>query len=256
VSGDRFRRYGGGTTCYQLDVADDHILLLDVGTGALNIPVGESRPMRFSILMTHVHWDHTLALPFFRPLFDPANRFDFYGHPVAGMDLEEVIDRVMRPPWFPVNFRSTPSVKRFHQLEDTSFTIGDVTVTSRRLHHPDGVSAYRLERDGAVLAFATDIEHGDPASDGRLRDLARDADVLVCDAQYLPDQYENGKVGWGHSTWMEAVRLAGDCNARRLVLTSHDPDRSDESIDHLVAQARSAFPNTDAAREGMVIEVG
>lgn len=257
VSGPKFHRYGGGTTCLEIPLADDHRVLIDVGTGALAIldtlPVG--KPLKFDILVTHLHWDHTFALPFFRPFYDAANRFDFYGHHVAGMTMEDALDMVMRPPWFPVNFRSTPAQKRFHHIDDQPFEIADLKVTPARLHHPDGVTAYRIERGEVSVALATDVEHGEPDSDRKLRQIAQDVDVLIYDAQYLPDEYESTKVGWGHSTWAEAVALAKECNVKKLVLTSHDPTRSDDEIDKILAMARAEFPNTEAFYEGMVLEV-
>ena len=257
VSGPKFHRYGGGTTCLEIKLSDDHRLLIDAGTGALaihdDLPAG---PLHFSILVTHLHWDHTFALPFFRPFYDPESHFDFYGHHVAGMTIDDALDMVMRPPWFPVNFRSTPAQKRFHHLEEEPFQIEDLHITPARLHHPDGVTAYRIERNGSVLCLATDVEHGEPDSDEKLRRLARGADVLVYDAQYLPDEYEIGKVGWGHSTWTEAVALAKECGVGRLILTSHDPARSDDGVDKILEMARDEFPDTDAFYEGMVLEVG
>lgn len=258
VSGPQFARYGGATTCFEIRLAADHRLLIDVGTGALSLhdDLPEEWPMHFSVLFTHLHWDHALALPFFKPLYSPDNRFDFYGHEVGGMDIEEAIDRVMRPPWFPVNFRSTLAQKRFHHLDGSPFRVDDVAVVPARMHHPDGVTAYRLERGGASLVLATDVEHGDKASDERLLELSRGADALIFDAQYLPGEYEREKVGWGHSTWRAATELAVAAGVHRLYLTSHDPSRTDDQLDRILDQARGFFPCTDVVEEGMTIEVG
>ncbi len=258
VSGPQFARYGGATTCFEVRLAADHRLLVDAGTGALSLhdDLPEDRPLRFSILFTHLHWDHALALPFFKPLYSPHNRFDFYGHRVGGMEIDEAIDRVMRPPWFPVDFRSTLAQKRFHHLDDSPFRVEDIDVTPARLHHPDGVTAYRLERAGVSLVVATDVEHGDRTADGRLIELARGADVLICDAQYLPGEYEREKVGWGHSTWQSATALARAAGVGRLYLTSHDPSRTDRRLDEILARAREEFPTSDMMREGMEIRVG
>ena len=257
VSGPAHHRYGGATTCFEIPVAGDHRLLIDMGTGALKITgLPAVEPTRFSVLLTHLHWDHTLALPFFRALYRADNWFDFYGYGAGGMDIEEALDRVIRPPWFPVNFRSTPAQKRFHTIETGAFAISDIMVSTERLHHPDGVTAYRLTRNGASMVMATDTEHGEPDSDARIRRLARGADVLFYDAQYTPDQYLASKVGWGHSTWEQAVKIAEEAGVRRLLLTSHDPMRTDDEIDEILALARERFPNTDAACEGMVVEVG
>lgn len=255
VSGDQFRRYGGGTTCYSIEVAPDHQLLIDCGTGALNMPPFPHGSMRFSVLITHMHWDHTLALPFFKPLYDPSNDFYFYGREVEHLTIEEAIDHVMQPPWFPIHFTSTPAAKKYHNVDDTPFDIDDITVTTARLNHPSGVTAYRLDRDGASLVVATDNEHGDPESDRKLLELADGADVLIYDAQYLPDEYEEGKVGWGHSTWPDGVEIARKAGVDRLIITSHDWARTDDEVDEIIAMTRAEFPNTEAAAAGLKIEI-
>jgi len=255
VSGTQFHRYGGATTCYQVVLNDEHRLLIDAGSGALNIgPV--SSPAHFSILFTHLHWDHTQALPFFGPLYDPQNRFDFYGHRPNGMGIQDALDAVMQPPYFPVTFHSAPADKRFHHLNGAPLEIGGFSITYSSLYHPQGVTGYRLEKDGAVLTVATDVEHGDPDSDQALLKLAASSDVLIYDAQYHPEECATSKRGWGHSTWEAAVALADAAGVGRLLLTSHDPSRTDDEIDKIAALARQQFPNTQAVAEGMVIEVG
>ncbi len=260
VSGPEYHKYGGGTTCFEIEIAEDRRFVIDAGTGMLRIKdsLPDDRPIHFSVVLTHLHWDHCLALPFFGPLFDPRNRFDFYGRAVGGMDIEEAIDRVMRPPWFPVNFRSTAADKRFHHFEPyMTFPIGDeFEIHPILLHHPDGVTGYRIRHNGATLVVATDVEHGVPESDAALRELARGADALIYDAQYVPGQYEAQKVGWGHSTWEQGVKLAQAADVGQLILTSHDPARTDDEIDEIVRHAQALFPDTIAAAEGTSIQVG
>jgi phosphoribosyl 1,2-cyclic phosphodiesterase len=257
VSGERFRRYGGASTCYEIELGPERRLFVDAGTGVLSVheELSSNGSQHFTILLTHLHWDHTLGLPFLAPLRDATNHFDFYGHQAGGLDIEEAIDAVMRPPYFPVNFRSLPAVRRFHHVDGTPFMVEDIKVRPVRLHHPDGVTAYRLEREGRSLVVATDVEPGEPLSDAALGELAAGADVLIYDAQYLPEEYTSGRIGWGHSTWETAVSLAEKASVGRLILTSHDPGRSDDQIDSILALARSRFPNTDAAYEGMRFQV-
>ena len=260
VSGKQFHRHGGGTTSFEIEVADDRRFLIDAGTGLLRLQetLAKDRPIHFSVLLTHLHWDHCLALPFFGPLFDARNRFDFYGRPVGGMDIEEAIDRVMRPPWFPVNFRSTAADKRFHHFEPSkTFSIADdFEVHPVLLHHPDGVTGYRIRHGGATVVIATDVEHGVPESDAALHELAQGADVLIYDAQYLPEEYASQRVGWGHSTWEQGAKLAAEANVGQLILTSHDPSRTDDQIDEIVRLAQGIFPETTAAAEGTRVQVG
>ena len=257
VSGPQFQRYGGATTCFEINLEAEHRLLIDAGTGALSINTEPfSGPRHFTILLTHLHWDHTLSLPFFRPLYQAENEFDFYGHRACDLAIDDALERVMQPPWFPVDFKSAPAKKSFHHLEGAPFEVEDITVTYTRLYHPQGVTAYRLERDGAVLVVATDVEHGDGDSDRAVRELAANADVLIYDAQYSPQEHLDSKTGWGHSTWQAATDLARDAAVECLILTSHDPGRTDDEVDAIVAQAREVFPNTEAAAEGMKFEVG
>jgi phosphoribosyl 1,2-cyclic phosphodiesterase len=255
VFGDQFRRYGGGTTCYSIEVGSDHQLLIDCGTGALDMPPFAHGSMRFSILITHMHWDHTLALPFFKPLYDSTNDFHFYGREVEHLTIEQAIDHVMQPPWFPIHFTDTPAAKTYHHVDEEAFDVGDIRVTTTRLNHPSGVTAYRLDRDGSSVVIATDNEHGDPESDRRLLQIAEGADTLFYDAQYLPDEYVDGKVGWGHSTWKDGVEIAKKAGVKQLVITSHDWTRSDDDVDKIVEMARAEFPNTIAAAAGLTIEI-
>jgi phosphoribosyl 1,2-cyclic phosphodiesterase len=258
VSGAKFLRYGGATTCFEIEISPTERLLIDAGTGAMamhdRLPKGE--PLQFSILLTHLHWDHCLALPFFKPLYHPDNRFTFYGREVGGMDIEEAIDRVMRPPWFPVNFRGTAAKKQFREVTEEPMWIDGFEIIPRVLHHPDGVAAYRIQRDGKAIVIATDVEHGQAGADEKLLALAGGADVLVYDAQYLPEEYLTEKEGWGHSTWLEAVSLAKRAGVGQLVLTSHDPSRTDDGVNAIVDLAQAVFPETHAAFEGMEIRVG
>jgi len=257
VSGPQFHRYGGATTCFEVEVDGDRRLLIDAGTGALGInQETNGQATAYSVILTHLHWDHTLAIPFFAPLYDPANSFDFYGHTTPeGMGIEDALEAVMQPPWFPVSFKSAGASKTFHHLDGASFTIDDIGVTPARLFHPQGVTGYRLERGGSVLVIATDVEHGEPGSDQALLRLAEGADVLIYDAQYHPEEYASLRKGWGHSTWEAAVTLAQEAGVGRLYLTSHDPSRTDDQVDEIADLARQQFPNTSAVYEGLRIEI-
>jgi len=91
--------------------------------------------------------------------------------------------------------------------------------------------------------------------DINLRRLAREADVLIYDAQYSPEQLASTRRGWGHSSWLEAVKIARECRVHNLLLFHHDPDSSDRTIDGFLSAARQEFPATWAATEGMCINL-
>ncbi len=245
-------RYGGSTICISARLADDHYLVLDAGTGLRDLQhhAPADGGMRFTFLLTHFHWDHLLGLPFFRPLYQATSTFDFYATATDGGSVESGIAGVMEPPLFPVPLRSAPSARSFIDVPATPWEVGPVTVRAARLQHPQGVTAYRIDHGRRSLVLATDVEAGDPDFDEALIELAQGADILIHDGQYLPEEIETYK-GWGHSTWEQAVQVAEAAGVRRLILISHDPERTDEGVDALLSGARRRFPNTDAAYAGM-----
>ena len=116
----------------------------------------------------------------------------------------------MKPPWFPVPLSETASAKRFVDLGDEPLELGGVRIVPRRLASSDGSMLYRIEGPVRSVVFATDFEPGEPIHDEALLSLATDADVLIHDAQYTPDEYEAHR-GWGHSTWEHAVEVFSVC---------------------------------------------
>ena len=255
VSGDAYRRYGGNTTCFAVEVAPKHYLVIDCGTGLRNLEhlLDLSSPHTFSVFLTHFHWDHIQGLPVFSPLYDEMHRFVFHAVVSHGVGVGELLGRGLRPPLFPVALDEAPAAVSYHSLEGP-VNIAGVMVTPAALRHPQGVTAYRLDSDVRSVVIATDHEAGDPDVDARLTDLASGADVLLHDGQYTEEEL-TAKAGWGHSSWAKAVDAAKAAGVARLVLTSHDPDRSDDGVDHLVQTARRRFALTYAAYEGLVVRL-
>jgi ribonuclease BN (tRNA processing enzyme) len=132
-------------------------------------------------------------------------------------------------------------------------TLEHCVVQSTWLNHPQGCLGFRVETKDKVLVYATDNEPGDPVFDKKVRKQAEGADVLIYDAQYLPEEYAARKQGWGHSHWREAVNVVMESGAKELILFHHDPDHTDECIDSVVTQAREYYPKVRAASEGMEI---
>ncbi len=248
-------RVGGNTSCVEV-IAGDTRIVLDAGTGlrALGDRLISSGPSATTILLSHLHWDHIQGLPFFTPIYVPGNWVEVVTGANGVMPLEQALRRQMSAPFFPVEFDDVKPQLRWREPRvSEAFAIGDVRVTMAKLNHPDPVYGYRLDYAGASIVYATDTEHF-ACVDPHLARLAHGADVLIYDAQYTPEEYP-GKVGWGHSTWEAAIRLANAAGVRQLVLFHHDPRRSDEQVAALEARAASVRPGTSAAREGSVMRV-
>jgi len=247
--------FGGNTTCIEVRLPNDEIVIIDGGTGLRYLGMSlmqefQNRQLSVRVLMTHFHWDHIQGIPFFPPLYVPGNEILFHSDRSVER-LREFLEGQMTSPYFPVRFEHMAAHRGFFQI-DPEVRIGDLTIQTFPMNHPQGACGYRLERDGAVLVHASDLEHGDPKLDKILIDHAQNADVLIYDAQYTPEEYASKK-GWGHSTWMEAVRCAREAKVKKLVLFHHDPGHDDRFMEALVKQAREHFENTEAARQGRKI---
>ncbi|HUM12526.1 MAG TPA: MBL fold metallo-hydrolase [Myxococcaceae bacterium] len=255
--GSATQRYGGNTPCVEVRAGERRIIL-DAGSGlrALGERLREAGGrLEADLLFSHYHYDHLQGLPFFAPLAEPGNRFVFHGPRREGRSVQDVLEGQMVPPYFPVTLDQIARAQlEFRSIEPGEpFSIGPVRITSTELEHPGGNLGYRLEYGGRSLVYATDVEHTDTPAEA-LVELARGADVLLHDAMYTADEYEERR-GWGHSTWNGALATAKAARVKRLVLFHHDPERDDRALDALLWRARNVFPRTTAAKERQTIRV-
>jgi phosphoribosyl 1,2-cyclic phosphodiesterase len=251
-------RYGGNTTCLASRVGDNEYLVLDCGSGSRLlgheiVTRHPGVPTTIHLLFSHYHFDHVEGLPLFNPLYDPGATLRIHGSAPEGRSLRQTFEQLVSPPYFPVRLAGTPATVEFDEVDGNPFTVGDVRVHAMPLNHPDGSIAYRLERGGNRVVFATDHEHGDSTVDDALVEFADGADHLIYDATYIPAEYEHLRKGWGHSTWYAAIVTARAARVKNLILFHHHPDHTDDELDKILDVARAEFPDTSIAREGMTI---
>ena len=251
-------KYGGNTACVEVRLPSGEVCVLDGGTGVR--PLGsalvaemQGSPMSLHFFLTHFHWDHIQGIPFFSPLYSSTNHITFYAYPSAEQ-IQETLEGQMSTPYFPVDFHFLRARRDFVSTFERIFTFGDTTVQAFALNHPQQAYGYRLQHGPHSVVLASDLEHGNPVYDKLLHEAAAGADLLIYDAQFTPDEYEMRR-GWGHSTWLEATRVAKECGVRKLILFHHDPTHDDEMMNAILEQARKEFANTDVATEGASYEI-
>lgn len=251
------RRIGGNTACVEV-IADGETLIFDAGSGIR--PLGlkllkEGKPVRASLFFTHVHHDHIQGFPFFVPAFIPTTALKIYGEDKDGQSIKDQIATVMTAPFFPVPIGALRAQIEYVEVKEgeTLKVSPRVNIVTARLNHPNGAIGYRVEAvekgKKRVFAYCTDTEHkGQP--DENVLKLAKGADAVAYDSCYTPEEYETKK-GWGHSTWVEAVKVAKQAKAKRLLLWHHDPTHSDRDMAKILEESRKQFKPTMLAYEGL-----
>ena len=266
-------RYGGNTSCVSVRTDAGTLLVLDSGTGIHELGqalLREGGPINGHLLIGHTHWDHIQGLPFFAPLFQAGNTWHVYGPRGLDSSIGNALAGQMQYTYFPVQLLDFDATIEYHDLVEGQFEIDDVVVTTRYLHHPALTLGYRIEAGGVTVVYASDHEptiDPEPGPDDvealnreEAQHVAflRDADLVIHDAQYLAAEYPE-KVGWGHSPMEYAVDVACAADARRLALYHHDPTRTDDDVDELLARARERAREVGyhgevfAATEGVTI---
>lgn len=257
--GREFARYGGNTACVEVRCGD-HLVIFDGGTGAR--PLGNSllqseRTIDADIFLSHFHIDHVSGLLLFAPLFVPHSRVRFWaGNLFPARRIEEALSKLMEEPLYPTGieaFKASIKFNDFHAGE-TLHPHPRITVKTALLNHPGRATGYRLEYGNRSVAYVTDTEHRPDELDRNVVGLAAGADLMIYDGTYTDAEWPS-RIGWGHSTWEEGVRLAEAAGARRLVIFHHDPDHDDRFLDRIAAEASIMRSGTILAAEGMTLSI-
>jgi phosphoribosyl 1,2-cyclic phosphodiesterase len=261
--GPETMRYGGNTSCVEVQTDDGVTLILDAGTGMR--PLGAELAARgvreVHVLLSHLHLDHLQGLGFFRPLYDPDVHVHIWGPPSPVQPLADRIALYLSPPLFPLRLVEIPARVTFHDAPETPVMIGSAEVVAASVTHQGPTVGYRITDGGRTLCYLPDHE---PSLGVHLADLDPDwisgfalahrVDVLLHDAQYGDGEYPD-HVGWGHSSIEHVVEFARKAQVGRLVLFHHDPYHDDDQLDALRAAASRLLGRgdhaVDMAYEGM-----
>ena len=249
---------GGHSSCVEVRTADNDLIVFDMGTGFVTL--GNSlmqepdSPTTLHVFISHFHWDHIIGYLGFVPFFSKDLTCNIYGKEDK-LAIEEIFDRLHHYTFWPVEIPMYKAQFNLKTCPKNGVKISDSVQAKVMLHgHPNGSNAYRLEIGNTVIVYCTDIEHPENKLNPNTIELARDADVLIKDAQFTDAELPAHK-GWGHSSWQQCTEVARQANVKQLVLFHHSPTNDDTAIDKIEKDAQAVFPNTVAAREGLEIKL-
>lgn len=261
VPGSLTRMWGGNTSCISIDGAGEDLIILDAGTGIRTLSnrlIAEKTHKNIHIFITHAHWDHIQGLPFFEPLYSSEFTINFYSAPRKDFSCRDIIERVMKPPYFPYTVNDWKADVHFHTIEPgKEIQIPGVRISSAKLNHPWDATAFRISSIDSSCVYVTDTapfdhmilswdfvgrapdlasrplidEAGDLAQmKADLINLCLNSDMVIYDTMFLETDY-NRNPHWGHSTPSHAIEICKSAQAKQLVLFHHAPERSDEALD-------------------------
>jgi phosphoribosyl 1,2-cyclic phosphodiesterase len=261
-------RYGGNTPCVAVEGAGGQLVVLDAGTGiralGLHLVEKQNGAVKVEILLSHAHWDHIQGLPHFKPFFAPGNAVRIWGTRQGTASLEAILRQQMDPAVFPIPLDALSAQLTVQQVDAPEFSVGEFRVRTMKLRHPGMTLGFRLTpvKGGPSLGYVTDNElgpggHYEVPTTWRKDFVAflHGVDLLIHDAMYTPAELERHR-GWGHSTYEEAVTLAQDAGAKRLVLFHHEPEHGDEMMDELLKSARGQAQKGGRALEVLAAQEG
>jgi len=250
--------YGGNTTCLEITLESGRVIIIDAGTGIR--PLGDnlsagSETLDVHLLVTHIHWDHVLGFPYFGPLYKSSTHLKIDGYHTCMNGLKNTFDNKMGDGFFPVKFADLKAkITYLDKLRHGDLEVDGALISAAPLHHPQGGFAFRFKEGRKVFVFMTDNELREDRWKGRTpKDyikFCKDANILVHDSQFTPGEIEERR-GWGHSDYGAAFAMADKANVKRLVLTHHDPARTDPQVTALAAECKAL---ARARGSGMVIE--
>ncbi len=256
----KMMKVGGNTSCVEVETTHGSIIF-DMGTGI--VPLGKKLMKKVKsgelkdiyIILSHTHWDHIQGFPFFEPIYVEKCNIHIFAPVKPGRKLDDVMALQMQYDFFPIKFSHLPAKVDFYEINEGFHSImPGLKIFAEKHIHPGIAYGYRLTCDDKSLVYCTDIEHFKNVIDKRLIEFAEGADLLIHDAQYKEEEITY-RLGWGHSTWNQAIEVAKLSKSKSLAFFHLDPERTDEDAFNIERLAQKEFSNCFIAKEGHSIEL-
>lgn len=261
TSHENYKEFGGNTSCVSVET-QDHLFIFDMGTGLrdLGLWMMQHAKKNAHIFVSHLHYDHVIGFPFFQPAWAPDVTLEIFAPRTEKSGTIEHFfnDILMTPPLFPIDYKSLSSKRILHETkEDLILELNGcekINVYGIPLNHPGGAMGYRINIGNHAVCYISDHEHGVTSLDEKLKKSIQEADVVIYDATFTPDEYAQKK-GWGHSTYEQGISFARQAGVKKLYLFHHDPSHDDDYVKKIEKDAQKIWPHVEAARQGHSYEV-
>tara|TARA_B100000686_G_C16802226_1_gene986973 strand:+ start:2616 stop:3464 length:849 start_codon:yes stop_codon:yes gene_type:complete len=251
-------KYGGNTSCLEIGIADK-TLIFDAGTGLCQLgqALSKNNNLNLNLFLTHFHYDHIWGWPFFEPALRKTTKINIYA---AASDMrlppEKVLMKSLENKKTPVNLDTMKAELNFSEfIVGKSITLTEkINILTTELSHPDKAVGYRIQYNGKSICYLTDHEHNNKTIYNKLVEFVSNADIVIYDATYTNEEYAE-RMGWGHSTWEEGVRLCDDACAKTYVAFHHDPSHDDKFMDNVSKKLKRIRKNSLVAKEGLILKL-
>lgn len=257
VANKETKKYGGNTTCFYVESNSGDAIVIDAGTGIreLGNHLIENKKDIIHLIFTHYHWDHIQGFPYFAPIFFEKSEIYIYGHK-KDVTAKNALIYQMTNPYFPIALSELPSKIVFKELKNR-MKIGDLLIETIVNNHPDYTYGLKFTEKKISFAFLTDNElfaQNNNTPYEKFVDFIRGVNFFIHDAQYGDEIYEQ-RIGWGHSTHSQVMKLAKDAGVKNIIFTHHDHASTDKFIDKVLKDLRNKYPgqNIQAAADGRTI---
>ncbi|MGA1864428.1 MAG: response regulator [bacterium] len=254
VPGKRAIKYGGNTSCVTVRFSQNRWFIFDAGTGIKEfsdylMKAGQNR-IKANLFISHSHWDHINAFPFFAPLYIPGNEIIVYGpYQSDNHTMRKVISDQMFGIYFPIGVKEFAAHVDYKDLREGSYDIDGIEVKTKLLTHPGNCLGYRINYKAISICYVTDNELYLPDSEyfnstawEQLKEFIEGADILIHDSTYFDDEYKK-KVNWGHSCVSQVVKLAHEASIKKLYLYHQEPDQTDADLEKKLKTANKLLTN-------------
>ena len=247
VDGEEYSVFGGATSCYLVQAGGESVFL-DAGSGMVNAQSEfEKTPV---ILISHLHLDHLLGLGMYPRLSREGSETRICLPAEDAGAARRILAGIYSPPYWPVALDQYSG--EIH-IEPLVFPIrlGELLIEGIEGNHTGGCEVIKLTYKGSSIVYVTDYEF-EERSFAKLKDFARNAELILYDGQYNPEEAVIKK-GFGHSTAEKGIELLEAAGAKMILLVHHDP----QSTDEVLLQREKEIGRSDVryARQGEIVQL-